>query len=364
MKTPEIGEDQISRVGTHSSLSIIMTDPGLDDNPITYVNRAFEAMTLYSRDYAVGRNCRFLQGPETDQRDVERIREGLRSGEEFEVVITNHRADGTPFRNRLLVAPIFGGDGELSAHLGVLRVVDDEADSADPNPDGGDLALLRELQHRVKNHLAMVVSMIRLQARREVTADSLKAISRRIEALALLYEELLNVGGNGNGSRVVHTGAYLSRIVSVVTSLEARKSIRVNAECEEISLPFDDSARLGLLLSEFLTNALQHAFRGREVGCVEVGFCRRSDGGVRLSVRDDGIGMPEGSNWPTAAPSIERQKARAQHHEGELDTTGHGTEPGVGGSIVAALTDSLGATLAVTREEEGTLVTVEVEPKD
>jgi PAS domain S-box-containing protein len=349
------GEDRFSEAFRLSPLSMVLSDPRLEDNPITYVNAAFEKLTLYSRAFAIGRNCRFLQGPETDPRDIEHIREGLRSEQEFEVTITNHRADGEPFRNQLLIAPIHASNGELTAYFGIQRRIEEGEDE-----DHDSLALLRELQHRVKNHLAMIVSMIRVQSRRDVTPESLRAISRRVEALSLLYDELLSGDMNGDGGSDIAAGAYLSRIASVVANIQPKGSIRLNVECEDIKLPLDQAARLGLLLSEFITNAFEHAFTGRRSGFVEVRFFRTSDGGVRLSVEDDGNGLPEGSNWPFAAPSIETQHERAEKGKGRLDTTGHDDEPGVGGSIVAALTDSLGASMSITRPKRGTIITVDI----
>jgi PAS domain S-box-containing protein len=356
----DIGQDNlVSGAIGMSPLAMVLTDPRLEDNPITYVNRAFERLTLYSGGFALGRNCRFLQGPDTDVDDVARIRDGLRAQKEFEVTITNHRADGTVFRNQLLVAPVHGPEGELTAYFGLLREIADDPDAV-PGGQADSVALLRELQHRVKNHLALIVSMIRVQARREVTPESLRSISRRIEALSVLYDELLG-NTDGHGGHEIATGAYLSRIASVVTSLQPHASVRVNVDCAAISLPVDKAARLGLLLSEFLTNALEHAFRDRASGLVEIRFHRLEDGTVRLSVRDDGAGMPADRNWPFGAPSIEAQHDRAEHAEGALDTTGQDAAPGVGGSIVAALTQSLEAKLTVrTAPGEGTLVTVDL----
>lgn len=350
------GDDKMKNAIRHSPLSMVLTDPRIEDNPITYVNSAFEALTLYSRRFAVGRNCRFLQGPETDMQHVAQIREGLKSEQEFEVTLTNHRADGSAFRNRLLVAPIHGEDGELTAFFGLQREVSGDAGGTESGDES--MGLLRELQHRVKNHLSMIVSMIRLQARQNVTEDSLKAIGRRIEALSVLYDELLS-GGTG-GSEKIATGAYLSRIASVVSNLEPHGAIRVNVECDEIWLPVDQAARLGLLLSEFLTNAFEHAFEGRSSGSVAVRFERRDEGGVRLTVEDDGNGLPEDSSWPFSAASIAAQKERAEHTEGALDTTGDGGTPGVGGSIVQALTQSLEAELSVERLAQGTRVMVDL----
>lgn len=136
--------------------------------------------------------------------------------------------------------------------------------------------------------------------------------------------------------------------------------IRTNLECEDIFLPVEKAARLGLLLSEFLTNAYQHAFEGRSSGYVEVRFHRMSAGGIRLSVEDDGVGMPADTHWPFGADSIEDQHARARSAVGRLDTTGHG-EAGVGGSIVAALVNSLNADLHVACPNRGTTITLDIE---
>ncbi len=361
MPSAGAGDDLIGGAVQRSSVAMIVADARLEDMPITYANRAFETLTLYSREFAIGRNCRFLQGPGTDPADVDRIRENLRSGEEFQLTLVNHRADGAPFRNSLLISPVHDDDGTLAAYFGILRAVPEAETGPAPSGVGSDgLSLLLELQHRVKNHLAMIVSMIRIQASRDVTPESLKAISRRIEALGLLYEELLS--RNGEGTDQIAAGAYLSRIATVVSGLEARGSIRTNVECDDIDLPVEQAARLGLLLSEFLTNAYEHAFEGRHSGYVEVRF-HRTSGGIRLSVEDDGVGLPEGSTWPYGAASIEDQRDRARSETGELDTTGHG-KSGVGGSIIVALTQSLGAELNVLRPKRGTIITLDIDPPE
>ncbi len=339
-------------------LSIIVSDARHDNNPITFVNDAFQRLTLYTRDYAVGRNCRFLQGEGTSPDDVAAIREGLNEGHDFQVLITNYKADGTPFRNQLMIAPVFGENNEIEAYFSVQRELRD----GEENQSNEALDMLRELQHRVKNHLAMVVSMIRMQARRQVTPESLQAVSRRVEAIALLYEELFNLTRGEGAAEAVHTGAYLSRITSAITGIEARTSIHVNVSCEEITLPVEQAARLGLLLSELLTNALQHAFKGRESGAVTVTFKKINGGGVRLTVEDDGIGLPEGIDWPYESPSVEAQHARANSDDDELDTTGHGGKSGVGGTIIVALTKTLSATLDINRAPRGTIATVDFEP--
>lgn len=343
-----------------ASISIVLTDPTADDNPIVFVNDAFQKLTLYSREFAVGRNCRFLQGDQTEPDVLEELRAGLEGRKEFEVTITNHKADGTPFRNQLLISPVTEEDGTVSAFFGVQRELN--GDNGGPDQDIQALDLLRELQHRVKNHLSMVVSMIRMQASRKVTPASVQAVGRRVEALALLYEEMFDATMGSGSGETIRTGAYLSRIASVVSRIAGQSAIRINVECEEIDLPVDQAARLGLLLSELLTNALEHAFEGRDKGFIDVRFKRLSEGGVRLSVEDDGIGLPEGSNWPYEADTVEAQQARAERSDGALDTTGHDGHSGVGGTIITGLTQMLSAKLDVNRALQGTIVTVDFQP--
>jgi PAS domain S-box-containing protein len=346
-------------------VAMVLTDPALEDNPIVYVNEAFEKVTHYSRAYAVGRNCRFLQGEESDPATVRRLREAIAAGREISVELKNYRADGSAFMNRLLIAPITDPEGNLAAFLGVqtdlTRLADpdqlgDRAEDATSETD----TMLRELQHRVKNHLSMIVSMIRMQASREITKDSFTALSERVQSLALLYEELSPAGAARRDSETVPTGAYLTRIASTLGALEGQASIRLNVEADEIDLPVEKAARLGLLLTEFLTNALKHAFVDRAQGMVQVRFERLSAGGLRLTVEDDGVGLPEGSAWPDDAPTVERQRDRTRASGGALDTTGKEGRSGLGGSIVKALVGSLDADLSVVSSEHGTVVILDV----
>ena len=328
--------------------SMVVSDPRLEDCPITYVNDAFERVTLYSREMAIGRNCRFLQGEETDPESVRKIREGLDSGEEFAVDILNYRADGSTFRNRLLISPLRSDADELVGFLGIQQEIrrvqgmDVPSGSASPY----------EVQHRVKNHLAMLVSLVRLQSSRKVTQESFRSLAGRIESLSLLYDELSGRGVGTHSLETVPAGAYLSRVAAVLTALEAREAIRVNIDCEEVTLPTETAARLGLILSELITNALKHAFVGRQMGLVEVRLSRLSGDGLRLTVSDDGCGMPPGSRWPEADPDV------VPSGEGGDAAPGKGTRSGA--TIVRTLIRSLEGQISVLSASRGTLCTVDI----
>ncbi|MEH3035742.1 MAG: PAS domain-containing protein [Sphingomonas adhaesiva] len=92
---------------------MVVSDPTLPDNPLVYVNAAFERLTGFAASEVLGRNCRFMQGPLTDPADVERLRDAIRRRERIEIDLLNHRRDGTPFWNRLMVAPVFDAAGGL-----------------------------------------------------------------------------------------------------------------------------------------------------------------------------------------------------------------------------------------------------------
>ena len=105
--------DPFVAIFNDANLPMTISDPTLVDNPIIYVNFAFEHLTGYAQPEVVGRNCRFLQGPETKAEDVVRIREAVARSERIEVDLLNYRKDGTPFWNRLLVAPVLDQNRQL-----------------------------------------------------------------------------------------------------------------------------------------------------------------------------------------------------------------------------------------------------------
>lgn len=349
-------EVALASVMAGSRVAIMVTDPTVPDNPITYVNTAFERLTLYKRDDVIGRNWRFLHGEDTEPADVERVGKGFASGDDFVVTLTSHRADGTPFRNQLFITPVHDETGNLTSHFGMLRwVKTEEASLSDPRTINSE-TLLQELQHRVKNHLAMVVSMIRLQSRREITAASFDDLSHRIEALSILYDELFKAGERSAGQvpEQVEVCQYLQRVADAVAGLEGRSGLALELRCEDVALHIDTAARFGLLMSEFLTNAYKHAFSGRDEGTIRIDLTLQANDEVCLSVGDDGIGMPDGSTWPAGGKSIAEQHEDSATADGSLDTRGKEGVSGLGGSIVEGLARSMGAEVVVTSEGSGT----------
>ncbi|SNS80450.1 PAS domain S-box-containing protein [Geodermatophilus saharensis] len=102
-----------------TDIAFTITDPRQPDNPLVWVNPSFSRITGYAYGESVGRNCRFLQGPNTDPAAVQRIRDALAAQEPVTVTLLNHRRDGTAFWNQLAISPVFDGEGELVSFVGV-----------------------------------------------------------------------------------------------------------------------------------------------------------------------------------------------------------------------------------------------------
>ncbi|MEG4250170.1 PAS domain S-box protein [Microcoleus sp. Pol10D4] len=119
MTTDSFNLSLLERAIAASSNSILIADARRPDIPIIYCNPAFEKLTGYSAQEVIGRNCRFLQGPDTDQAELDKLRSSLRSGTEIQVVLKNYRKDKTPFWNELMVSPILDNEGKLTHFIGV-----------------------------------------------------------------------------------------------------------------------------------------------------------------------------------------------------------------------------------------------------
>ena len=117
----DAGEDAEirDRAVVAAGLSFTISDPRLPDNPLVFVNPAFERTTGYSREEVQGRNCRFLQGPDTDPEAVQAVRDALAAREHRTITLLNYRKDGSAFWNELALSPVFDASGELTHFVGI-----------------------------------------------------------------------------------------------------------------------------------------------------------------------------------------------------------------------------------------------------
>jgi diguanylate cyclase (GGDEF)-like protein/PAS domain S-box-containing protein len=104
-----------------STNAIIITSALLPGDPIEYVNPAFERITGYAADEAIGRNCRFLQGADRDQAGLNELRAAIREGRDAQVLLRNYRKDGTLFWSQLTVSPVRDPSGRITHFVGVAQ---------------------------------------------------------------------------------------------------------------------------------------------------------------------------------------------------------------------------------------------------
>ncbi|RIV87701.1 LuxR C-terminal-related transcriptional regulator [Aurantiacibacter zhengii] len=144
-----------------SPVASVVSDPRLPDNPIIACNQPFMDLTGYDESEIVGRNCRFLAGPGTEPWLTETIRQGVRERKPVMVEILNYKKDGTPFRNAVVVAPIFDDDGELSYFFGSQVELAEDAQGPSLTRRIRAAEKIKDLSKRQLEVLQMVASGLR-----------------------------------------------------------------------------------------------------------------------------------------------------------------------------------------------------------
>jgi PAS domain S-box-containing protein len=102
-----------------ASCAIVIADAKKPDFPLIYVSKAFQTITGYTPAESLGRNCRFLQGADPHQPELKTVRKAIKERKSCEVVLVNHRKDGTRFRNELRLAPVFDDQNHLTHYIGI-----------------------------------------------------------------------------------------------------------------------------------------------------------------------------------------------------------------------------------------------------
>ena len=131
IKKTELSLRIMERAIDASSCCISIADARKPDNPLIYVNPAFERVTGYSRDEVLGRNARFLQGKEMEQSGLDEIRAVLREGRVGEALVHNYRKDGTVYWNDLRIAPVHDNQGRLTHFIGISDDVTERREADD-----------------------------------------------------------------------------------------------------------------------------------------------------------------------------------------------------------------------------------------
>ena len=287
-------------------MAMVVSDCRLDDQPIVFVNDAFLRLTGYERHEVFGRNCRFLQGHDTDRRAIGQLREAIEAGREATVELLNYRKDGSSFWNRLFISPVHAPSGEILYFFGsqfdvtakkqdelamlevnrsLRHVVEASTDTLRDTVEQKAL-LLHEVEHRVKNNLQLVSSLIQFQARSEsdpAVRAALQQVQERVGALAVVHRRLFQSEDAG----CFDIARFLVDLADdVVQRLRAWRVV-VEVDAEPAMVAAGKAAPLALMLNEMIAHAVKHGFPDERAGRLRI-LARREGDGVRLELNDDG----------------------------------------------------------------------------
>ncbi len=239
---------------------MVVTDPRQPDDPIVLANKAFLNLSGYSPDEIIGRNCRFMQGPRTDEAQLAKLREALAAEREVTVELLNYRKDGTTFWNELFVSPVHDDDGRLLYFFSSSKDISKRRQAQDLEAE--EYRLLREVDHRAKNALALVQGIVRLSRSDDAEAYA-RAVQSRVEALARAHSLL---------SALRWRNVPVARLIEAET--EPFGSLRVHIHGPHVELSAGQVQPLGLVLHEMLANAAQHGALSAAEGEVSIEWRR------------------------------------------------------------------------------------------
>ena len=335
-----------NRAMDEAPVGIIITGPTEDDTPIRYANERFREMTGYEESDVLGRNCRFLQGEDTDPEPVAAMREAIADAEPVSVELRNYRKDGTEFWNRVSIAPVRDETGTVTNYVGFQENVTD--------PDGellGVAGIARDLSdrleyerrlerqnerleefasivsHDLRNPLSVADGWLEL-VREDCDSEHLDRIANAHERMEQLIEELLILAQEGQFASELETVALTDVVEECYRTVKLGDATLVTESDLAVRA---DRSRLQQLLANLVCNAVDH---GGDDVTVRVGALH---GGEGFYVADDGPGIPED----------EREKV----FETGYTTSEEGI--GMGLSIVKRIAEAHGWSITATESEAG-----------
>jgi PAS domain S-box-containing protein len=304
-------------------MPMLITDPRRHDNPIIFANDAFLKLTGYTREEVTGRNCRFLQGPQTDRATVAQMREAIANGNDIKVDILNYRKDGSTFWNALYVSPVqneagdvvyyFASQLDITERVEATQRIEEQKENferevqrrtreleialADRERANSELKaavraqtlLLNEVDHRVKNNLQMISSLIVMQSRNISDPDarkSLLAMLERVEALSAVHRRLYQ----SNDVSRFDLAEFSRDLARDLLNASNKPNVRLELNLEPVEVPSDGAAPIALMVNEIVTNSLKHAFVENRPGKIALSV-KRMDGHFCITIEDDGVGM-------------------------------------------------------------------------
>jgi PAS domain S-box-containing protein len=296
--TKAIETEEFKQFLDYIPIAIVVSKFFRGDQRICYANKAFETLTDQDTNDCAGKGWSILAAFKAESDLQETLEMAmLEGGEEFLGMF--RREQPQPLVVEAFSGLIENEDGTENYRIAALiditnRVRTEREEYARQIRDKD--VLLKELQHRVKNNLQLVVALVRLEARNESRGEkvNLRTLASRIESLHLLYQAL----STDSAGDEIDLGHYLSQIAAAVMNTCAVDGIRLEQKMDHAPVSVNTALSVGLVVNELLTNSFKHAFGDRGNGVITVECLRRGEDRYRVVIADDGAGLPEGMTWP------------------------------------------------------------------
>jgi PAS domain S-box-containing protein len=309
-----------------------------------YANEGFRRITGYPEDEILGQNCRFLQGEETDEEPVRKMREAIEAGESVSVELLNYRKDGTEFWSEVQISPIADEDGEVSNFVGFQQDISErkrkerhlERQLKQFERFGG------VLSHDLKSPLTAAKGRIKM-AQEEYEDEHLERANEALERVESLIEDLADV--MREGELVNDIGEVsLEETAREVWETVASGNEDVTLEVEDSLIRADEDA-LARLLENLLRNAVEHGSTGNRTESDDAVEHAGPDAHVKVGALPDGFYVEDDG---PGIPPDERDGVFGFGHTAK-EEEGHG----VGLASVRQIAVAHGWEVGVTEGEEG-----------
>ncbi len=301
--------DPFSAAIRASRMAMVISDPSKPDNPIIFANDAFLVLTGYERDEVTGKNCRFLQGPDTEITARLKIKEAIANNKDISIDILNYKKDGSSFWNSLYMSPVFDANGItqyfFASQLDVTERKLLEFRAAELQVNLESLVKLRtkeledslhrshllmhEVDHRVKNNLQMISAMLMLQSMSipdQRIKNTLQEMLERVEAMGLVHKRLYQ----SDNIAEFDVSEFTKEIAGNLVAASGRNDIDLTVEAETVNIKADSAASIALVINETITNALKHAFPSGTNGHIHV-TVKPTHNTCEIVIKDNGRGM-------------------------------------------------------------------------
>jgi PAS domain S-box-containing protein len=302
---------------------VTITDARLPDNPIVYCNDAFLSLTGYDKEEIIGKNCRFLQGSDTDRRKVTELKRSIDAAKDSSVTLLNFRKDGQSFWNDLRVSPVFDDKGELTHFIGFQNDITQRLEQerielltqkleneinlmtvekkrlAKLNEIKDDFISIASHQLRtpvttVKQYLGMLESGIYGELS-DKQRDAIRIAERNNERQLVIINELLKIATIDSGKVVLHKRTTdLKKIITsalddFAPSLQAA-SIKAITQFDDTPMRITiDKDLMRTVVDNLLDNAIKYSPTG---GSVTLSLTETAED-YQLAISDNGIGISE-----------------------------------------------------------------------